>query len=97
MAASVLKYTEWTDGIGNWYCNDTSNLSGLNGLWWVPARMLNLSPAEYAKMLIERFKPDNIKYFEDTDVLVYSWKSQAQMRLFKNWLNAQARKYNFKV
>ena len=93
----ILKYEEWTDGIGNWYCNDTSDLSGIAGLWWVPARMLNISSVEFVKMLIERFKPDDIKYFEDTDVLVYSWKSQAQMRVYKNWINAQARKYNFKV
>ena len=91
----LLKYVEWTDGIGNWYCNDTSDLMSPRALWWAPARMLNISPVDFVQLLIEKFKPDNIKYFEDKDVLIYSWKSQSQMRLFKNWLNAQARKCNF--
>lgn len=94
---TLLKYVEWTDGIGNWYCNDTSNLSGIAGLWWVPARMLGLSPADYVQLLIEEFKPDEVKYFEDNDVLIYSWKSQVAMRSFKNFINAEARKRNFKV
>lgn len=91
----LLKYTEWTDGCGNWLCNDLSDLQSIRSLWWAPARMLNLSPSDFVEMLIKDFKPDRIKYFEEADVLVYSWKSQAKMRVFKNWLNAQARKYNY--
>jgi hypothetical protein len=47
--------------------------------------------------LIERFKVDNIKYFEDADVLIYSWNSLQKARDFKNWLNAEARKRNFRL
>jgi hypothetical protein len=57
--------------------------------------MLNISPAEYVQLLIERFHPDRIKYFEDRDVLIYSWKRLDDCRKFKNWLNAEARKRNF--
>lgn len=95
--AKLLKYTEWDDGFGNWHCNDVSDLCSVRALWWTPARMLNISPAEYVQLLIDKFHPDKIKYFEDTNVLVYSWRKQADMRIFKNWLNAQARKYNYVV
>lgn len=93
----LLKYVEWNDGMGNWLCNDTSDLCSIRALWWAPARMLNLSPAAFVEMLIRDFKPDKIQYFEEADVLVYSWKSQTAMRKYKNWLNAQARKFQFIV
>lgn len=91
----LLKYVEWQDASGNWLCNDTSDLCSMRGLWWVPARMLGISPAEYVQLLIDKFKPDYIRYNEEANVLVYSWRKQAAMRLFKNWLNAQARAHNF--
>jgi hypothetical protein len=91
----LLRYSEWGDNETGWLCNDVSDLCSVRAKWWVPARMLNISPAEYVQLLIERFHPDRIKYFEDTDVLVYSWKRIDDMRKFKNWLNAEARKRNF--
>jgi len=93
----LLKYVEWQGVNGDWYCNDTSDLSSVRSLWWTPARMMNISPAEYVELLIKNFKPDNILYFQEANVLIYSWRSQAAMRKFKNWLNAQARKYNYIV
>lgn len=93
----ILKYSEWSDGIGNWYVNDTSDLLSPRALWWAPARMLNISPVEYVQLLIENFHPDTIKYSLEYDVLIYSWKSIEQARKFKNWINAQARKYQFKL
>lgn len=93
----LLRYEEWQGASGMWYCNDTSNLKSNAGKWWMPARMLNISPAEYVQLLIERFTPDKINYNQETDVLVYAWKSQSAMRKFKNWLNAEARKKNFIV
>lgn len=92
--AKLLRYSEWGEP-GSWQCNDVSDLCSVRALWWAPARMLNISPAEYAKLLIEKFHPDSIKYFQETDVLCYSWKKQADMRVFKNWLNAEARKRNY--
>jgi hypothetical protein len=58
---------------------------------------MNMTPAEYVEWLIVNFKPDHIVYSEEHDVLVYSWKKQADMRLFKNKLNALARKYNYVI
>ena len=92
--AQLLKYVEWGE-TGRWYCNDTSDLCSIRAKWWVPARMLGISPADYVKLLIEKFHPDRIKYSEEHDVLVFSWKRLDDMRKFKNWLNAEARKHKF--
>lgn len=92
----LLKYSEWEIN-GRWYCNDTDGASDFAGLWWTPARMLNLSPDAFIEMLIRDFKPDHISYSREHCVLLYSWDSQAQMRKFKNWINKQARDKNFYV
>ena len=90
----LLRYEEW-ECSGYWLCNDLSDLCSVRSKWWAPARMLNITPAEYAQLLIDKFHPDRIVYSEEHDCLVYSWRKQSDMRLFKNWLNAQARKYQF--
>lgn len=91
----LLKYVEWQGAGDQWLCNDTSDLTSIRSKWWLPARMLNLSPADFVKMLIEKFKPDNIWYSKEYDVLGYSWKNINECRLFKNWLNKEARKRKY--
>lgn len=93
--AQLLKYTEWQGVNGNWYCNDTSDLSSVRSLWWAPARMLNLSPADYVKWLVDNFHPDQVLYNQERDVLIYSWRKIADMRVFKNKINALARQHKF--
>lgn len=93
----LLKYVEWQGANGIWYCNDTSDLTSVRSLWWTPARMMNISSAEYVKWLIENFHPDHVLYNQERDVLIYGWRKQSDMRLFKNKLNALARKYNYIV
>ena len=96
--AHLMKYSEWQSPSGVWYCNDTSEIGKSQaGLWWAPARLLDLSLDEYVNLLITKFKPDNISYNQEKNVLVYSWKKQSDMRKFKNWINAEARKKNFIV
>ena len=90
----LLKYSEWEQN-GNWHCNDVSDVASVRSRWWVPARMLGITPAEFVQLLIEKFKPDNIKYSQEADVLIYSWSKQADCRKFKNWLNAEVRKRQY--
>ena len=66
----LLRYEEWQGASGAWYCNDTSDLKSNRGKWWMPARMLNISPAEFIELLIDRFAPDYITYNQERDVLV---------------------------
>ena len=87
-APQLLKYEEWQSGSGKWYCNDTSDLTSARALWYTPARMLNISLEEFVKMLINDFQVD---YIEFNKILIYSWDSQAKMRVFKNWINKKAR------
>ena len=94
---ALLKYVEWQSESGLWYCNDTSDLSSVRSLWWAPARMMNISPAEYVQWLIDNFHPDHIVYNVEHDVLIYGWRKITDMRLFKNKLNALARKYNYVI
>lgn len=93
----LFKVTEWQAASGNWYCGCVDNLAGDSGAWYLPARILNISPAAFIELLVTKFKPDDIWYSKEKCVLVYSWKSQAKMRVYKNWLNAEARKKNFQI
>ena len=50
---------------------------------------------EYVKWMIETYKPDKIYW--SGKLFTFSWKSQAQMRKFKNYINAQSRKVNYQI
>lgn len=92
----LLRYEEWCGGSGDrWYCNDTSDFTSVRGLWWVPAALLEVSVVDFVKLLIEKFEVDYISYNKDKNVLVYSWKSQAKMRVYKNYINKVARDKKF--
>jgi hypothetical protein len=86
---------EWYDPNSETYhCNDVNVKGG--GVWWLVPRMLQMDPAEYVKMLIETYHAD-VFYFSDKSVLLMSWKSQTEMRKFKNWVNKRAREMQFYV
>ena len=95
--AHLYKLSEWKDNCGYWHCNDIEDLANGSGYWWHPARMLGMTPAAYVGMVTENFKPDLVYHNEDCSFVVWSWKSQAQMRKFKRYINAEARKKNFIV
>ena len=94
--ATLLRYEPWESN-GRYYVNDCTDLKSDRGKWWVPARMLGISPADYVKLLVEQFKVDKIAYNQEADVLVYSWNSLQKAREFKNWLNREARKRDFRI
>ena len=93
----LLKYTEWKGAGEDWYCNDVSDLGGISGVWWLPARMMKISPAEYMKWVIENFHPDTVYHSKDCSFVGWCWKSQNDMRKFKNKINALARQENFMI
>ena len=96
--SKILKYTSWQSPTGKWYCNDTSDLAGIAGLWWVPARLMELTPAAYVKWLVETYKPDHIT-FTDNNVLIYSWDKEhySLMHSFVLYINRVAKNKNFLV
>ena len=91
----ILKYSSWQSPSGYWYCNDVSDLSGISGYWWVPARMLGITPADFVALLIEKYQPDNISF--DGKTLLYSWKEEnySKMNSFLLWINREARNRKF--
>lgn len=90
----LYKMTEWQGGSGLWYCNDVTRLGTGGGVWYEAASALNISPVDYVKILVERFHPDSIYWNQERNFLSFAWKKQADMRKFKNWVNAESRKVN---
>lgn len=95
--AHQLKYSEWQSSSGLWYCNDTSDLAGIAGKWWVPARMLGLSLTDYILLLKDQFNATIVSYNPDTDILIYHWKKYADCHRFLLWINSVARKAKYMV
>ena len=93
----IYRMNEWYSPAGYWYCNCVDDLAGSAGLWYTPARILGISPAAFVKLLVDNYKPDKITYNAEKNVLIYAWKSQSQMRKFKNAINAAARKVNYQI
>lgn len=93
----ILRYQEWQTPGGYWHCNDVSDLAGMSGYWWIPARMLRMSPAEYVEWLIKNYKPDNIKWNGKT--LIYSWSKEHYnlCHSFVLYINRIARQKGFQV
>ncbi len=92
----LFQLTEWQGSSGKWYCGDINNLSAKYPLWMVAIRMLNLTPADYAKMLIEDYNAI-VSYNKEKNFLSISWDKQSDMRRFKNFINAKARQMNYMV
>ena len=93
----IYKSEEWQGASDQWYCNCLSNLKSNAGAWYIPARILNISPAQFIELLITEYKPDHFHFDKDTGFCCWSWTKQADMRKYKNWINSEARKVNFQV
>ena len=74
---------------GHWMCEDTT--IGARNQWILHARIFNLDPADFIKKLISEYHISFIKYNPDTSFCYWWWNNQADMRKYKNKLNALAR------
>lgn len=97
MARALYKATSWQGGSGRWYCNDVSDLAGVRGLWWIPPRILGISPAAYVEILIKDFNVTTISYNEEKNFLYFCWDNSVDCNRYKNWINKMARQANFIV
>ena len=93
----VWKASEWQSESGYWHCNDVSKLAGGSSNWWHQARIWQFTPADFIEFLIKEYKPDYISYSAGSNLLTFSWKDLNNMRIYKNRLNAQARKVNYQI
>lgn len=88
--------TEWESTTG-WHCNNVNDLGGISGEWWVVARLLDLSPADYIKWLIENYKPDYMYFDHDKENFFFHWdkSNYSKAHAFVLYINSVARKKNF--
>lgn len=92
--AHIFQMTEWNSN-GRWVCGDVSALAAMSNAWWYPANILNITPVEYVKLLINKFNAKRIKYINN--VLLFDFDTQIECRKFKNYINKLARDKNFVI
>ena len=93
----IYKLEEWQSSSGLWYCEHTSSFPKDIQKWIIPSRILGISADEFIKWLIKEYKPDKIFHNENCSFVGWGWNSQSQMRKYKNYINALARKKNFQI
>ena len=95
--STLYKCEEWQGSSGIWYCEHTSTFPKNVIKWVVPARILGLAPADFLRYLIKEYQPDVVYHNEDCSFVGWGWRNQAKMQKYKNWINAEARRKNFKI
>lgn len=91
---SVYKMTEWEQN-GKWHCIDTSNFKAGSAMWWIPCRILGMTPAEFTQYLLDNNA--NISWNPEIPLLLWSFDKQSDMRRVKNHINKVAREINFLI
>ena len=94
---AVYEAKIWQGSSGRWFCNDTSHIKAGSGEWYLPARILNITPAAFIEFLITNFKPDYCYYNEKINFFSYSWSSQVKCNKWKLYINKEAKKRNFQI
>lgn len=86
----LYNMTHWECG-GLYYCNDVNNLCGRSAKWYTPMRILGLSVDEYINLLVDTFHASNIKYFDKTDCLIFSFNTEKEAKTFCAYVNKKAK------
>lgn len=81
----MVKYTEWQNASGKWYCGNIADVAGESNKWWYPARVLNLPLEEYVKQLVEVHKAEIIGF--DGKTLLYGWDNYEDAHRFVLYVN----------
>ena len=90
-----MKYTEWESN-GNWHSGNITDLAHGSNYWWLPARMLNISPTDYILLLKNDFHAFDFRYFEKVNLLLWRWKKE-DCHKFTLWINRIARQRCFMI
>lgn len=93
----LYRCEEWKSTTNVWHCEHTASFPRDVQKWIVPARILQVTPADFIQLLIDEFEPDKIYHNEDCSFVGWGWTSQAKMRKYKNWINQKARECNFQI
>lgn len=96
----LYQMKEWQTVTGKWHAGFIDTFAGDAAAWYQPARILNISPADYLSLVINEYKPDHIWVLGkdgDNPSFIFSWDSQSAMRRYKNFINRKAREINYQV
>lgn len=91
MTKTIYKAEEWQGCSGKWYCEDPNMFGKGYDIWLIPSRILNMSIIDFLTLIKNEYKAE-IFYKEDGSFVGWYWSKQADMRKYKNWINAQSRK-----
>lgn len=91
----LMKYTEW-EGAATWHCGDVSDLAHNSNAWWYPARLLDMTPADYILFLRDKYHAYDFSYCEESNVLLWKW-SYKDCHAFVLFINERSRKKKFMI
>lgn len=92
----IYKATEWQSAITNYYhCLDTIDLAHGSSEWYLPCRILDITPAAFLQLLKEKYHA-TIKRITPT-LISYYWlpHQRKEVLQFKRDINLCAKKKNF--
>ena len=102
----LYKSEIWQDGAGHWHVADTHDLAHDSSIWVHPARLLDMTGAEFAKYLIDTWKVDHIHYFikdeykhdpKHCGLLYFYWNDYNQAHKYQLYINKIARHKNWTI
>lgn len=80
-----------------WYSICFDHIGKRYQQWMVPCRILEISPAEYVKLLVEKFNAE-VTYSEKYEpFLSRTWKNQLDAVKWRNYINNLARTKEFHI
>jgi len=79
-----------------WHSFCKKNLGKKYQQWMVPCRILNISPAEYVRLLVTEYNAI-IHWSPEHRFLGRKWVNHADQRRWRLYINKKARERNFQI
>jgi len=82
-----------------WYSFCKDNLGKKYQQWLVPCRLLDITPAEFAELLVKEYG-SIVKYSPNSPrgpFLSYYWANQRDEAKWRNFINKKAREKSFQI
>lgn len=80
----------------HWYSFCPKNLGKKYSQWLVPCRILDITPAEFIKLLTEDYNAI-VKYYPSNSFLSYKWSSRVDESRWRLFINKAAQVKGFHI
>lgn len=90
----VYKTSIWDESGKIFHCNDIEDLGNNSALWYIPARILGITPAAYIKLMIEKFNA-KVSYLPKSAIILFQWDNYNDCNKYKLFINKKARERKF--